>query len=632
MAVGSVQRGLRVATTLTRAGGAVLGLRRTGSVHLSELRDDPEGRSFEVERPDGAVVRGRVSGEGRDVVLVHGYALGARSWNLVANRLVGLGHRVVAFDLRAHGASTAPDGEVTVRDLAGDLAAVLEQLDVQDAVLVGHSTGGFTSIAALVEHPSLQERMRGLVLVSTLAGRLFDDEPDEADGDDAPVGPGVVGRVARNASLRLLLSGFVSGLGVSTAVSHELLSEFAATDHAALVSLLGELAADGYHDRLDEIDLPTVVLHGDGDDTTPDAHARAVVEGIPGARGVVVEGAGHLLVWQRPERVVDAVLALHDAAEAFAVGGEADAELRRPVDRDGRALLVLNPASGQHDADQTQREVVAALELTGHDVEVLRTEGEGDARKWARGAADAGEVDVLVVAGGDGSVREVVSGVVASDGDVPVVVVPLGTANLLARALGVPTDDPGAAARLAAAGRRRIDVLHLPEDDEHALLMVDAGFDARLVRDASRGAKDVLGALAYVVAGLRNTVGLDEVELQLEVDGETVTTTGHSVLCLNAGRIGQTVVVDEHISLDDGLVHVGVVRRAAPWRVLASAAGMVVAGRDAHPDVEWRSCERVRVEASPALQLQVDGDPHGTSPVELVVLPGAVELAVPSDR
>ena len=627
-----MQRALRVATTLTRAGGSALGLHRTGSTHLSELRDDPDGRGFEVERPDGATIRGRVSGEGRDVVLVHGYGLGARSWNLVARRLVGLGHRVVAFDLRAHGASTAPDGAVTVRDLAGDLAAVLEQLDVQDAVLAGHSTGGVASIATLVEHPATQERLAGLVLVSTLAGRLLDDEPQEAAGDDTPVGPGVVGRVAQNGSLRLLLSGFVSGLGVSTAVSHELLSEFAATDHTALVSLLRDLAADGYHDRLDEIHLPTLVLYGDDDDTTPGQHARALVEGIPGARGVEVEGAGHLLVWQRPESIVDAVLALHDASEAFAAGDEVDGELRGRVDRRGSALLVLNPASGQHDADETEREVIAALELTGHDVEVRRTEGEGDAREWARRAADAGDVDVLVIAGGDGSVREVVSGVVASDGDVPVVVVPLGTANLLARALGVPTDDPGAAARLAAAGRRRIDVLHLPEDDEHALLMVDGGFDARLVRDASRRVKDVLGAFAYVTAGLRNTVGLDEVELSLEVDGETVTTAAHSVLCLNVGRIGQTVVVDQDIRPDDGLLHVGVVGRAAPWRVLATAVGMVVAGRDAHPNVEWRTCERVRVDASPPLQLQLDGDPHGTTPVELVVLPGAVEVAVPADR
>ena len=308
-----MQRGLRVATTLTRAGGSVLGLRRTGSVHLSELRDDPDGRPFEVERPDGAVVRGRVSGAGRDVVLVHGYGLGIRSWNLVAARLVGLGHRVVALDLRAHGASTAPGGTVTVRDLAGDLAAVLERLDVNDAVLVGHSTGGFASMATLVEHPATQERLAGLVLVATLAGRLLDDEPQEVVDGTAPVGPGVVGRVARNGSLRLLLSGFVSGLGVSTAVSHELLSEFAATDHTALVSLLRDLAADGYLERLDEIHVPTLVLHGDGDDTTPRQHARALVEGIAGARGVVVEGAGHLLVWQRPERVVDAVLALHDA-------------------------------------------------------------------------------------------------------------------------------------------------------------------------------------------------------------------------------------------------------------------------------------------------------------------------------
>ncbi len=106
------------------------------------------------------------------------------------------------------------------------------------------------------------------------------------------------------------------------------------------------------------------------------------------------------------------------------------------------ALFILNPASGHHDADDTEVAVTDRLRDGGIDVEVRRTEAEGDARRWVQRAAADGQVDLVVVAGGDGTVREKVSGVVASGGDVAIAVFPLGTADLLARALGVPTDDP----------------------------------------------------------------------------------------------------------------------------------------------------------------------------------------------
>ena len=293
------------------------------------------------------------------------------------------------------------------------------------------------------------------------------------------------------------------------------------------------------------------------------------------------------------------------------------------------ALLILNPASGKHDADETEAIVVERLRDHDYDVEVKRTEGEGDARQFAREAADAG-TDLVVIAGGDGSVREVASGVTAADGDARVGILPLGTANLLARALDIPVDDLAAAADVAAGdGSRRIDVIELVGRDDHAVLMVDAGFDARLVRHASRGVKDVLGAMAYVVAGIRSMFGLKRVELDLEIDGEPRRARGHSVLCINVGRVGP-IVIDEDTEPDDGVLHVGIVDNPRPWSVARTAVGMVLAGRDAHPNVSWISCTHLVLRAEPGLELQVDGDPAGETPIELRLLPAALAVAVPT--
>lgn len=296
-----------------------------------------------------------------------------------------------------------------------------------------------------------------------------------------------------------------------------------------------------------------------------------------------------------------------------------------------RALFILNPASGDHEADRTETTVVQALEDRGHEVEVRRTEGEGDARRWAGEAADDG-IEVVAVAGGDGTVREAVSGIVAAEGDATLVIVPLGTANLMARALAVPVDDVAAAASLAGGRSRRLDVLHLLERDDHAVLMVDAGFDAQLVEDADRSAKDRMGSFAYVAAGLKNLFDLDEVDVTLTVDGEQRSGTAHSVLCLNVGRIGQTVVVDEGIQPDDGLVHVGVVDEPAPWQALATAVGMIAGERGNQPNLSWSTGTRVRVEATPPLDVHVDGDLAGETPIEIEVLPSAIGVFVPAEE
>ena len=292
-------------------------------------------------------------------------------------------------------------------------------------------------------------------------------------------------------------------------------------------------------------------------------------------------------------------------------------------------LVALNPASGQHDADRTERVLTERLREDGAEVEVRRTEGEGDARDWAAGAGDDG-VDVVVAGGGDGTVREVASGLVRAGSDVAMAILPLGTANLLARELEVPTDDVAAAAGVVTSGRERaIDVLHLVDRDEHALLMVDAGFDARLVRDASRGGKDLLGNAAYVLAGARNLFTLQEARVRLELDDEARRLWAHTVLTVNIGSVAAVDVASD-IAPDDGDLDVGIVRGDQPWRAAATAARMVTRDRGGHLRVEWQRCRRVRVEAWPPLPVQVDGEEAGTTPVEVAVLPGAVRVVVPT--
>ncbi len=135
----------------------------------------PEGEDHVATSRDGAQLQVRVAGPAdaaQTFVLAHGWTNDRRIWGPVARRLVVEGHRVVLWDHRGHGGSTAGDEGFTLEALGADLRAVLEELDLTDVVLAGHSMGGMASQAFLLEHPDARKRVAGLVLVSTGCARL----------------------------------------------------------------------------------------------------------------------------------------------------------------------------------------------------------------------------------------------------------------------------------------------------------------------------------------------------------------------------------------------------------------------------------------------------------------------------
>ena len=138
---------------------------------------EPEGERVLINRPDGTVLHALVAGQGPPVVLVHGYTARILEWNLVWDELQAKGFRVIAYDQRGHGRSTLGSDGIGSAPMAADLAAVLQHFDVHDGVLVGHSMGGFVTVRAVLDHADLAQRLRGLVLFATWAGRILDGAP-----------------------------------------------------------------------------------------------------------------------------------------------------------------------------------------------------------------------------------------------------------------------------------------------------------------------------------------------------------------------------------------------------------------------------------------------------------------------
>lgn len=261
------------------------------------LARELEGEEVLIDRPDGTVLRAISAGEGPAVVLAHGFGVTADEWNLVWDALVERGRRVIAFDQRGHGRSTLGSDGSGSAAMAGDYVAVLEHFDVHDGVLVGHSMGGFVAIRAVLDHPSLAQRLRGLVLFATWAGRIQDGAP--LNRLQMPLlKSGLLQKLARTKTIGTLFGAVQSGTRPSPAMISVFQEIFVQQHHQALLPIAQAFAAEDRYPRLGEIQVPTTVIVGAADRTTPRGHAERLAAGVPGARLITVPEAGHLLNWE----------------------------------------------------------------------------------------------------------------------------------------------------------------------------------------------------------------------------------------------------------------------------------------------------------------------------------------------
>lgn len=267
-----------------------------------------EGTERFVDREDGTRLRTVSTGDGdRTVVLAHGYGFSADEWNLVAPRLVDQGFTVIAFDQRGHGRSTIGAEGIGSLQMASDYGAILEAYDVQRGVLVGHSMGGFLSLAFLLDDPSpAKDRIAALMLMATFAGDVNRKAPQnrlQIPLIRSGILPRLVsfGPVAQAFTKSLVGKGYEREMGVAFA------EEFGAADHSKLVPILEAMVNENRYGRLGELDLPTTVIVGTEDKTTPPFHTADLHAGIAGSKLVTLPTMGHALNWEAPDEVASEI-------------------------------------------------------------------------------------------------------------------------------------------------------------------------------------------------------------------------------------------------------------------------------------------------------------------------------------
>lgn len=290
-----------------------------------------------------------------------------------------------------------------------------------------------------------------------------------------------------------------------------------------------------------------------------------------------------------------------------------------------RALFLYNPAARSAPTPSEVLGLVRQVAWGGFAVEVVASRSRGDLTREAASAASGG-FDRVVACGGDGTVREVAQGLKGSG--IPLALIPLGTANVVAREIGLPSQRPLACAREAGRGKDRPITLG-DAGGEAFTFAASVGLDARTVEHVDLKMKREVGAWAYVYCGLRECLSEPETLFLVELStGERL--EGAQVFALNARRYGLgSLTLSAGASLESPTLRLVVLRGPLAIRLPLLLPHLLQKGIDEAPGVVALDAEGFRIVGPVGESVQGDGDPLARLPVEFRALPGALRLVFP---
>ena len=260
-----------------------------------------------LEAEDGTSLYYSDWGQGRPFVLIHGWPLNSDSWEYQSTFLVEHGHRVITYDRRGFGRSGKPFSGYNYDTLASDLNALLEKLDVKDAILVGFSMGGGEVARYLSRYG--KARVAKAVLLSAVTPFML-KTPDHEEGVDQSVFDGMLSGLQADRPHFLANFGktfFGAGMlnfSISSEIMHWALFMAMQGSMRATVECVKAFSQTDFRPDMAAFTMPTLVIHGDADQTVPiDVSAKAAVAMIPHAELKEYAGASHATFFVEKDRL-----------------------------------------------------------------------------------------------------------------------------------------------------------------------------------------------------------------------------------------------------------------------------------------------------------------------------------------
>ena len=311
--------------------------------------------------------------------------------------------------------------------------------------------------------------------------------------------------------------------------------------------------------------------------------------------------------------------------------------LLQGVKRSRRGYLIFNPIAGQGDPETELAEIRSYLEPQ-FMLQVWKTQPNLDPAEQAKElikeikAFDAeGEGESIIIAsGGDGTVGAVASALQGSD--IPLGIIPRGTANAFSVALGIPTGVKAACTNLLLGNLRRVDVAVC--NDRPMILLAGLGFEAGMVDKASRELKNILGPMAYIFSGARQLVDQQPFQATMQIDGNEYQLDTSAITVANAAPATSVMAQGfGEVIPDDGLLEVIVATpkdRMAGFSVLSSLAWSAIKSSNAnHSNIACFRTKQIEIKLNDVQKLVIDGEVLDAETVTVSVNPQALQVVAP---
>lgn len=288
-------------------------------------------------------------------------------------------------------------------------------------------------------------------------------------------------------------------------------------------------------------------------------------------------------------------------------------------------VLISNPAA--RGASLRKIESAAAfLREKGFDTKIFLTEKSGDATRLAEEAVRKGPYAIMA-AGGDGTINEVINGMVKSD--VPLAILPLGTTNVLAKELGIPEDIYSALDTAVSKSAKTVSIgrIELEPDTDSAhfryfCLMAGIGFDGKTVHDVNNAIKKKSGKAAYIWSGIKTFLRYSPNQLFYEIDGKEY--TGYCSITGKASRYGGNFKITPDANLSDPFLYTCIFQGNKRSDLLRYVYRIITGKLMEERDIVY--LKSTSIEVLGTAHVQIDGDYLGITPAKITVVKNALKI------
>jgi YegS/Rv2252/BmrU family lipid kinase len=292
-----------------------------------------------------------------------------------------------------------------------------------------------------------------------------------------------------------------------------------------------------------------------------------------------------------------------------------------------KTFVVFNPVAGQTERDSVEqqiRSVLSSHQIPHHIHETV----QGEDLHTRVQLALKQDFEQFLAVGGDGTVSGVASGLVGTQ--IPVVIIPTGTANALAKVLKIPSAPEQIFDWWITADHvKKIDAMQV--DDHSYFLNISVGMSSKALADVKRQDKRKFGSLAYLLRGFQRLIGFSRHKFRLHIDDWILECRASDLIVANSGIIQfKPLRLNPEIEMDDAKLSICYIRADTILDYLKVAAGILFGHPTKTQQLTCRDALRViRIQTNQQLPVQADGELIGRTPVTIQLIPAAVHIVVP---